>query len=147
MIACPGEISSRCYQQGLCDTVRSPVGCLAKGSCPNPVSHVSSAAFAQAWLRPSSPSVRSAQAQLTLSTRRGAAKTNLTRNHQLLTRGPKWPPPSQGSQICYHYYAHKYKDYNLRRCFNLPILKNSRPLSLYFTIEISTPPVTVLTAT
>lgn len=36
IIACSGEISSRYYQQGLRDTVRSSIGYLAKGSCIGP---------------------------------------------------------------------------------------------------------------
>jgi len=54
---------------------------------PESLSHVTSAAFAQARLRLGSGS---AQAQLS-QLRHGAVKTHLTRNHQLLTRGPKRP--------------------------------------------------------
>jgi hypothetical protein len=41
---------------------------------------------------------------LTLFTRRTTVKTHLTRNRQLLTRGPKGvpPPQRQGSRICDH---------------------------------------------
>jgi hypothetical protein len=73
---------------------------------PNPMSHVSSVAFAQARLRPGSPSAQVCPGLLTPITRRSLAKNNLTSNHQLLTRGLFRPLPSQGSQICYHlYYA------------------------------------------
>src|SRR5437016_1092798 len=52
----------------------------------NPMSHVSSAVFAQAGLRPGSSSAQVCSGLLTLF-------TCLTRNHQLLTRDPKRPPP------------------------------------------------------
>jgi hypothetical protein len=52
----------------------------------NPYAYVTSAAFAQAQLRPGSDLLRSAHVY---SPRRGIAKAHLTRNHQLLPRGPK----------------------------------------------------------
>jgi hypothetical protein len=59
---------------------------------------------------PAPPLLRPAQARLsfgsgllTLFTHRGAVKTHLTRNRQLLTRARKGvPPQSQGSRICDH---------------------------------------------
>jgi len=56
--------------------------------------------LAQAWLRFGSGSLRFAQicsGLLTLFTRRAVVKTHLTRNRQLLTRGPKGAP-SQGPE-------------------------------------------------
>jgi hypothetical protein len=52
----------------------------------NTYAYVTSAAFAQAQLRLGSDLLRSAHVY---SPRRGMAKTHLTRNHQLLPRGPK----------------------------------------------------------
>jgi hypothetical protein len=55
----------------------SPTGMFA---LRNPMSYVSSAAFSQPRLGSAPPHAR-----------RGAAKNNLTRNHQLLTKGLFWP--------------------------------------------------------
>jgi hypothetical protein len=92
----------------------SPTGMFA---LPNHLSHVSSAALARARLRPGSSSaqvysglLRSAQVRSPLLRDIGAAKTNLTRNHQLLTRGLFRPLPYPGiSNILPPYHADRYK--------------------------------------
>jgi hypothetical protein len=47
-------------------------------------------------LRPAQSRLSFGSGLLTLFTRRGAVKTHLTRNRQLLTRGPKGVPPKLG---------------------------------------------------
>jgi hypothetical protein len=77
----------------LCNTV----GIL---TLPNPHAHVTPRCLCSARPR---PWLSFGSGLLTLSTHRGAVKTHLTRNRQLLTRGPKGvPQKSQGSRICDH---------------------------------------------
>jgi hypothetical protein len=83
---------------------------------PDPMSHVSSAAFARARLRPGSSS---AQGLLALFTLRDTAQPNQphhNRNSQLLTRGPKRTLSQPGilNMLLLHY-TNKYRDYNLGR--------------------------------